>query len=98
HLEHVAATMPDVRVALRAAVERRYASLANTAGLNRDVDDSLVLLAAGGWAPDEVRRGARAGSVLQQEMYDGRTRRLVRLGFPEADARELSALHTRNFM
>jgi hypothetical protein len=31
-------------------------------------------------------------------MHDGRQRRLVRLGFSTADAAELSALHTRNFM
>lgn len=98
HLEHVTETAPDVRPALRAAVERRYASLANTAGLNRDVEHSLVLLAAGGWSIDEIRRGARAVARLQQEMYDGRVRRLERLGFPGADAHELSALHTRNFM
>ena len=29
---------------------------------------------------------------------EGRRKRLVRLGFPEADAAALSALHTRNFM
>ena len=28
----------------------------------------------------------------------GRTRRLIRLGFAEAEAEELSSLHTRNFM
>ena len=35
---------------------------------------------------------------LVAEMDDGRRRRLVRLGFSESDAAELSALHTRNFM
>jgi hypothetical protein len=31
-------------------------------------------------------------------MDEGRRRRLVRLGFGEAEAAELSALHTRNLM
>ena len=31
-------------------------------------------------------------------MDEGRQRRLVRLGFSPAEAAELSALHTRNFM
>ena len=35
---------------------------------------------------------------LQEEMDEGRQRRLVRLGFPPAEAAALSALHTRNFM
>jgi hypothetical protein len=35
---------------------------------------------------------------LQADMDEGRRRRLIRLGFPSADAVSLSALHTRNFM
>jgi hypothetical protein len=31
-------------------------------------------------------------------MDEGRRKRLIRLGFTESDAEELSALHTRNFM
>jgi hypothetical protein len=31
-------------------------------------------------------------------MDDGRRKRLMRLGFTEVEAAELSALHTRNFM
>ena len=31
-------------------------------------------------------------------MDEGRRRRLVRLGFTDDEAAELSALHTRNFM
>jgi hypothetical protein len=36
--------------------------------------------------------------ILQQDMQDGRRRRLRRLGFPADEAAELAALHTRNFM
>jgi hypothetical protein len=36
--------------------------------------------------------------ALQADMDEGRRRRLVRLGFSEREAADLSALHTRNFM
>jgi hypothetical protein len=35
---------------------------------------------------------------LQQDMDEGRRRRLARLGFTDEEAAELSVLHTRNFM
>jgi hypothetical protein len=83
---------------LRAAVERRHDALVDTAGLNADVLDALVVLAAGGWEPAAVRRGWRAVQRLQADMDAGRQRRLVHLGFPADEAAQLSALHTRNFM
>ena len=33
-----------------------------------------------------------------EDMRAGRRSRLLRLGFPEEEAEELSSLHTRNFM
>ncbi|WP_217712335.1 ferritin-like domain-containing protein [Streptomyces sp. NA02950] len=98
HLEHRAAVDPALRPRLRAAVERRHDALTATAGLNRDVFDSLVLLAAGSWAPDAIARGHRAVKRLEPEMDEGRRRRMARLGFPDDEAAELSALHTRNAM
>ena len=70
----------------------------DTAGLNRDVLDALVVLAAGGWEAAAIARGFAAVEALQADMDAGRRRRLVRLGFSPADAAALSALHTRNFM
>ncbi|MBV2355694.1 ferritin-like domain-containing protein [Streptomyces sp. J2-1] len=98
HLEHRAGVDPRLHGRLRAAVERRHDALIGTAGLNRDVFDSLVLLAAGSWAPEDIRRGWQAVARLQTDMDDGRRHRLSRLGFPDDEAAELSALHTRNFM
>jgi hypothetical protein len=98
HLEHVVASEPGERDKLRAAIERRHAALADTAGLNVDVFDALVILGAGAWDPNAIRAGWNAVQQLQHDMDTGRRRRLVRLGFPDAEARELSALHTRNFM
>jgi len=98
HLQHQAELDPTVRHRLRAAVERRYSALVDTAGLNQDVFDSLVVLAAGRWTPEAVGKGYDAVMKLQSEMDDGRQRRLVHLGFPSDEAADLSALHTRNFM
>ncbi|MEA2844043.1 MAG: hypothetical protein QOJ69_1714 [Actinomycetota bacterium] len=98
HLEHQAEADPGLRDRLRAAVERRHDTLAATAGLNDEVFDALVLLAAGSWEPAAVEAGYRRVQRLEADMDEGRQRRLVRLGFPPAEAAALSALHTRNFM
>ncbi len=98
HLEHQAAGDPSLLDRLRAAVERRHDALADTAGLNDEVFDALVVLAAGSWEPSALAEGHRRVQLLQADMDEGRQRRLVRLGFPPDDAAALSALHTRNFM
>jgi len=54
--------------------------------------------AAGSWEPAAIRRGWHAVRRLQQQMDEGRRRRLAYIGFPDGEAAELSALHTRNFM
>ena len=89
---------PALRGRLAAAIERRHAALAHTGGLNAEVFDALVLLAAGSWEPAALRRGHTAVVALVGEMDTGRRTRLVRLGFEHDAAVALSALHTRNFM
>jgi hypothetical protein len=98
HLEHRVITDPSLRPRLRAAIEQRHDTLRDSAGLNDDVHDALVLLAAGAFDTDAIRRGWDAVGELQGDMDDGRQRRLVRLGFTGTEAEEMSALHTRNFM
>jgi hypothetical protein len=98
HLEHQLGIEPALRTRLRATIERRHDTLLDTAGLNQDVFDSLVVMAAGAWTPEAIAAGFAAVERLQAEMDAGRQRRLVRLGFPPAEAAALSALHTRNFM
>jgi hypothetical protein len=83
---------------LRQSVERRHAALLDVAGLNAEVFDALVLLAAGSWEPAAIGSGWQAVRQLLQQMDEGRRRRLAYLGFPDDEAAELSALHTRNFM
>jgi len=88
----------SLRPHLAGAVRRRNDALRQTAGLNAEVFDALVLIAAGSWEPADLREGHRRVMQLTQEMNEGRQKRLRRLGFTESDATELSGLHTRNFM
>jgi hypothetical protein len=98
HTAHAARADPAYLGVLRRAVERRHNALLDTAGLNTEVFDALVLLAAGSWDPGAIGRGWEAVQSLQQEMDAGRRRRLEFIGFPADEATDLSALHTRNFM
>jgi hypothetical protein len=95
---HLAHADPAYLGVLRQSVERRHAALADTAGLNTEVFDDLVLLAAGSWEPAAISRGWQAVRQLQEQMDEGRWRRLASIGFPDDEAAELAALHTRNFM
>jgi hypothetical protein len=98
HVEHRVAVEPGLRARLRLAVERRHETLRATAGLNAEVHDALVLLAAGAFTPSAIALGWERVQELEAVMREGRRRRLVRLGFDPIDADELAALHTRNFM
>jgi hypothetical protein len=98
HLREHLAVQPRLKEHLAAAVLRRYEALSRTAGLAPEVRDALVVLAAGAFTPEAIGAGFRAVQALEAEMDEGRRRRLVLLGFSEAKAAELSALHTRNFM
>ena len=65
HLEHQADGDPRCGAGCGAAVERRHDALADTAGLNAEVFDALVLLAAGRWTPAAVAAGYRSVQRLQ---------------------------------
>jgi len=89
---------PGFRPHLADSVRRRHDALQFTAGLNSEVFDALVLLAAGSWTPEALRLGHERVMELTKEMDEGRQKRLRRLGFSDAESAELSSLHTRNFM
>ncbi|HZT39186.1 MAG TPA: hypothetical protein VFA28_14940 [Bryobacteraceae bacterium] len=95
--EHILAD-PSIRGTLMDAVRRRHEALRHTAGLNAEVFDALVLLAAGSWSPADIAKGYDAVSTLVEEMHNSRKKRLLKLHFNEAEAEEMSRLHTRNFM
>ena len=98
HLERHAAEDPGLRSRLAQSIRRRHSVLAHTAGLNAEVFDALVLLAAGAFEPDALMTGWTRVQALERKMDEGRQKRLRRLGFTKDEAAELSALHTRNFM
>ncbi|MGC1239075.1 MAG: hypothetical protein WA860_09840 [Acidimicrobiales bacterium] len=98
HLQEQLRVEPALRERLQASIVRRHDALAATAGLNEDVFDALVVLAAGSWTTKSIGEGYAKVQELEREMDEGRQRRLVRLGFSADVASELSALHTRNFM
>jgi hypothetical protein len=98
HLARHLSTDRSLQPRLAEAVRRRNDALRQTAGLNAEVFDALVLIAAGSWEPAAVRKGHQRVMQLKHDMDEGRQKRLRRLGFTESDAVELSGLHTRNFM
>jgi hypothetical protein len=98
HLKHHVSKDPTLLGRLADAIERRHDVLANTAGLNEEVFDALVLLAGGSWQPAALRGGWEKVQVLIADMGQGRIHRLCKVGFDRKTAEALSALHTRNFM
>lgn len=98
HLLHRLQREPEFRHRLGQAVEQRFDALAGTAGLNEEVFDALILVAAGDLTPAAIARGAARVQQLMRDMADGRYTKLVRLGYAREQAQHLAALHTRNFM
>ena len=99
HLEHRVALDPSLREHLRAAIERRHDVLQSSAGLNADVHDALVLLAAGEFTAerDRIRLGPRAGPSSHHARRPPTSSRAPRVQL-RTTADTLAALHTRNFM
>lgn len=98
HLQYKISRDPMTLGRLAAAVERRHAALSQTAGLNEEVFDALIILAAGAWTPQAIAGGFAKVQRLKEDMDSGRQARLLKLGFSADKAAALSSLHTRNFM
>jgi hypothetical protein len=98
HLQYQISKEASTLGRLAAAVDRRHQALIHTAGLNEEVFDALILLAAGDWSPDAIAKGFSKVQRLKEEMDADRRARLIKLGFPQDEAAAVSALHTRNFM
>ena len=80
------------RARLADAIRRRHQALQHTAGLNEEVFDALVLLAAGSWEHADLARGFARVVALKQDMDTHRQLRLLKLGFPPAEAEALVVL------
>ena len=98
HLRESARHDPSLLDRLAQSVHRRHDALRHTAGLNQEVHDALVLVAAGSWELEDLREGSSRVAQLIRDMDSARRRNLARVGFPEEQAAALSGLHTRNFM
>lgn len=98
HLRRHSAEDEGLLPRLAAAMRRRHAELAQTAGLNRRVFEGLTVMAAGGFEPEQIATGHAKVMRLQADMDQARRASLRKLGFTPDEAEALSQLHTRNFM
>ena len=98
HLSRHVERDPALLGRLASAAERRHEALKHSAGLNEEVFDALVLMAAGDWSPEALERGFERVQELERDMDQGRRSRLMRIGFTQSEAERISSLHTRNFM
>ena len=98
HLRESAKHDPSLLGRFAQSVHRQTDALRHTAGLNQEVHDALVLVAAGSWELKDLRAGSRRVSQLLRDMDSARRRNLARVGFSEDQSVALSGLHTRNFM
>jgi hypothetical protein len=97
HLLYRLQREPDFRHRLASAVEQRFDAWPGTSGLNEEVFDALILIAAGGLAPAQVAQGYAQVQQLMRDMADGRYAKLVRLGFAPSRPSAWRRC-TRNFM
>jgi TusA-related sulfurtransferase len=98
HIRSVLRQDASVKDSLHRAIADRASLLSGMKGLNPLVEESLVILAAGGLAPERLPAAVRARLQLYETMHENRVRRLIAIGFQEREAEELSTLHTPNFM
>jgi TusA-related sulfurtransferase len=98
HIRSVLRAEPSVKSKLYRATAERASVLSGMKGLNPLVEESLVILAAGGLSPERLPFGTKARLELYDTMHDNRIRRLASIGFAQAEAEELSQMHTPNFM
>lgn len=98
HARHYLAADPDRGDVLRRAVHHRAEYLAQTAAGPEQVEEALVVLAAGGLTPAALPDAVRHVRQLKETMHRKRVGRLRLLGFSAPDAEEISELHTANYM
>jgi len=98
HMKHAIESDASFKEKLAAAAGERAASLAEVRNVNPLVEESLVVLAAGGLQPERLPVGVRAVRALYQTMHENRMKRLQQIGFSSEDSEHLSQSHTPNFM
>jgi TusA-related sulfurtransferase len=98
HIREALRNDAGLKEKLKRAISDRASTLSGVKGLNPLVEESLVVLAAGGLSPRKLPAAMRTRAQLYDAMHENRVRRLVAVGFSEREAEELSELHTPNFM
>ena len=98
HMKHAIESDPGFKQKLAAAARDRASSLAEVRSVNPLVEESLIVLAAGGLAPQNLPKGVRAVRELYDSMHENRIKRLQLIGFSADDSEVLSQSHTPNFM
>jgi TusA-related sulfurtransferase len=98
HIRSVLRRDASIKTKLYRATADRASILSGMKGLNPLVEESLVILAAGGLSPERLPSATKARIQLYETMHENRVRRLSAIGFADREAEELSELHTPNFM
>jgi len=98
HMKHAIESDSSFRHKLAAAARERASSLAQVRSVNPLVEESLIVLAAGGLEPQLLPKAVRAVRGLYDTMHENRIKRLQLIGFSPVDSEALSQSHTPNFM
>ena len=98
HMKHAVESDPALKLKLSAAARDRASSLAEVRTVNPLVEESLIVLAAGGLEPRGLPKGVRAVRRLYASMHENRIKRLESIGFSSSESENLSQTHTPNFM
>ena len=98
HMKHAVECDPALKRKLAAAARDRASELAEVRAVNPLVEESLVIVAAGGLHSSMLPTGVRAVRELYGSMLENRMKRLQLIGFSDADSEALSQTHTPNFM
>jgi TusA-related sulfurtransferase len=98
HMKHAIDSDSSLRQRLAAAARDRASSLAEVRSVNPLVEESLIVLAAGGLNPLTLPQGVRAVRGLYDTMHENRIKRLQLIGFSSGESEALSHSHTPNFM
>ena len=98
HVQAVLAREPAKADALVAAASERAAALQSAGGSNPQVVEALAILAAGGAEPARFGMGMEAVRELYRSMDEHRVQRMQQLGLKASLSRQISELHTPNFM
>jgi TusA-related sulfurtransferase len=98
HIRHYLAHASSHYDKLLAATRQRAEFMQSVTEVSPRIQDALAVLAAGGIAPEKVRAGIAQVRGLIAEMHSHRLQRLRAAGFTDAQAEEISNLHTPNFM